>query len=432
MKPFVVHNTPTLSQTSSKIIVSCACLLWFRLCLLNITQAYLQSKDKLTRAVFIKPKEQDRPYFKVRPDQVLQPVKPLYVMCDSGDYWGATLTEHVRNHMQMMPLTGDPSLFMKKSRGNTIGVLGRYMDDCLFAGNVEFNEVVNKTQKRFESKPVEWDSVEFRGVQIVTRRENNTTWFEINQIGYIERLQQIPSNASFERFRPVRANLSCLCHTRPDICCAVNRACQVVEKKFDKSKIRAINKLIRRLKKSKTRFEVPQVGLEYCTHPCLFWRFICVKWRRKLATWVLYSIVRWKQQVPCPFVLQQEVEENRKIHYGWRSLRFFCCIWPSFVIRLGLQEILNQKISLTMFTDSKQLFDVLTTAAHTTEKRLMVEIMAAREAYNRFEISNVGLVSGRSNPARGLTKPGISIPLNKLLYRGADNTNLEQWIYRRG
>ena len=27
MKPFVVHNTPTLRQTSSKIIVSCACLM---------------------------------------------------------------------------------------------------------------------------------------------------------------------------------------------------------------------------------------------------------------------------------------------------------------------------------------------------------------------------------------------------------------------
>ena len=32
----------------------------------------------------------------------------------------------------------------------------------------------------------------------------------------------------------------------------------------------------------------------------------------------------------------------------------------------------------------------------------MDEIMAAREAYNRFEISNVGLVSGSSNPADGL------------------------------
>ena len=54
-----------------------------------------------------------------------------------------------------------------------------------------------------------------------------------------------------------------------------------------------------------------------------------------------------------------------------------------------------------MYTDSKQLFDVITRAAHTTEKRFMVEIMAARETYNRYEISNVGLVPGDSNPADG-------------------------------
>ena len=35
-----------------------------------------------------------------------------------------------------------------------------------------------------------------------------------------------------------------------------------------------------------------------------------------------------------------------------------------------------------MYTDSKQPFDVTTREAHTTEKRLMVKIMAIREAYN--------------------------------------------------
>ena len=100
------------------------------------------------------------------------------------------------------------------------------------------------------------------------------------------------------------------------------------------------------------------------------------------------------------------------------------------VIRNDLQFILNTAIGLTMNTDSKQLFGVITRVAHTTEKRLMVEIMAAKEACNRHEISNVGLVSRDSNPADGLTKPKICTQLNDLLYRGKDYTKVTQWIYR--
>ena len=102
----------------------------------------------------------------------------------------------------------------------------------------------------------------------------------------------------------------------------------------------------------------------------------------------------------------------------------------AFVIRHDIQLIMGTPIPVMMFTDSKQLFDVITRASHTTAKRLMIEIMAAREAYNRYEISNLGLVSGKSNPADGLTKSGVSIQFNNLLYRGNDNTHVLQWIYR--
>ena len=59
-----------------------------------------------------------------------------------------------------------------------------------------------------------------------------------------------------------------------------------------------------------------------------------------------------------------------------------------------------------------------------------MEIMAAREAYNRYEISNVGLVPWDSNPADGLTKSRICAQLNELLHREIDATRVSQWMYR--
>ena len=101
----------------------------------------------------------------------------------------------------------------------------------------------------------------------------------------------------------------------------------------------------------------------------------------------------------------------------------------ALVIRYNLQLILRIEIGLRICTDSKQLFDSIMRGAHTTGKRLLVEIMA-REAYNRYELSNVGLVLEDFNPAEGLTKSKMLPKLNELLHQGIDNTQVSQWIYR--
>lgn len=91
-----------------------------------------------------------------------------------------------------------------------------------------------------------------------------------------------------------------------------------------------------------------------------------------------------------------------------------------FDIQHDLKLIYGRQIALGMFTDSKQLFDVIAKSSHTTEKRLMIEITTAREAYDTDEISNVGLIPGDKNPADGLTKPGYCKSLQELLEQGHD------------
>ncbi len=52
MKPFIVHNNHTLRQSSTKIIMSVAAVRQFRVCLLDVTQAYLQSRNDCTREIY--------------------------------------------------------------------------------------------------------------------------------------------------------------------------------------------------------------------------------------------------------------------------------------------------------------------------------------------------------------------------------------------
>ena len=91
----------------------------------------------------------------VIPNDYLRLNKPLYGTCDSGDYWGTTFTQHVWKEMKMMPMIGDPSLYVKKVGSTRIRMLRSYVYDCMFAGDRTFDRLVEYTRTNFASKSVE-------------------------------------------------------------------------------------------------------------------------------------------------------------------------------------------------------------------------------------------------------------------------------------
>lgn len=56
--------------------------------------------------------------------------------------------------------------------------------------------------------------------------------------------------------------------------------------------------------------------------------------------------------------------------------------------------LLHKQIPVIMFTDSKKLFDNINRGKRTTEKRLVIDIKSAGEAYKKFEIHAIGLIRG--------------------------------------
>lgn len=63
-----------------------------------------------------------------------------------------------------------------------------------------------------------------------------------------------------------------------------------------------------------------------------------------------------------------------------------------YVIHHDLQEIYKKRTPMTILNDSKQLFDAITKCSTTEERRLLIEIAVAREAYEHAVIDHVGLV----------------------------------------
>ena len=83
-----------------------------------------------------------------------------------------------------------------------------------------------------------------------------------------------------------------------------------------------------------------------------------------------------------------------------------------------LKIIIQKDIPISMFTDSKSLFDVIRTASYTAEKKFMIDIAAVRNAYNLQKKSDVALLEGPLNPADPLTKAKSNGSLGAILKTG--------------
>lgn len=72
------------------------------------------------------------------------------------------------------------------------------------------------------------------------------------------------------------------------------------------------------------------------------------------------------------------------------------------------------------------LFKVIINATKTTENRLMIDVRAAREAYEKFEINYLGYLCSDQNAVDGLTKPKSCAAFEKILEIGRLDTKVQQ------
>eukprot|EP00170_Pyropia_yezoensis_P001479 contig_6504_g1483 len=429
-KRFVVHNLSTLRQRSTKMVVSTSAVCGFRLFAHDVNQSYLQSMEKMTRDVYLQPRAEDREYFGIGEDEVLQLVRPLYGICDAGDYWAATFTAHVEDDLGMAPTTGDPALYVRDGTDSVDGLLGNYVDDSILGGNETFQVLTEATLRQFDAKPRQWDNFEFLGVTIASTR--GADWsFELNQANYVAALSPLKLSATYDEFASVRAAVAWLSHTRPDLCCAINRAAQATPKSYCKRHIRELNKAIK-LAKNTSDWALIYRTLRRGSLRLKVYADASFASNDDGSSQLGYLILLCDDRGAC-HVLSYSSKKSRRVVRSIMAgevYAFANAFDEALVIKYDLERIYHKHIPLIMLTDSKQLFDVITRTSHPTEKRLMIDVAAAREAYNNQEISNVGLLKSEHNAADGLTKPHHCAALERILTTGEDNQPVQQWIIR--
>lgn len=95
-----------------------------------------------------------------------------------------------------------------------------------------------------------------------------------------------------------------------------------------------------------------------------------------------------------------------------------------------LRSIYDRTIPLRLLTDSKALFGIISKVSRTSEKRMMLDIAAAREVFRDRIISDTFFVRSSNNLANGLTKSMQQAALQLALRTGKIYARPEQWIIR--
>ncbi|KAI1001493.1 hypothetical protein K3495_g6699 [Podosphaera aphanis] len=106
----------------------------------------------------------------------------------------------------------------------------------------------------------------------------------------------------------------------------------------------------------------------------------------------------------------------------------------AIALRTTLDIITNQleiqEIPYIICTDSFSLYERLVKLGTTKEKRLMIDIMAIRESYERRELSEIRWINGLDNSADAMTKAKPTKALRELIDNNKLKVRIEGWVER--
>lgn len=87
--------------------------------------------------------------FQLRPDHLLNVLKPLYGLSDAGDYLNKTSVQHITKNISMRPMSGYISVFVRTIQGAVAFMVVIYVDESLVTGEEELKEQRNFTLATF-------------------------------------------------------------------------------------------------------------------------------------------------------------------------------------------------------------------------------------------------------------------------------------------
>jgi hypothetical protein len=443
-KKLVLTQSPTIQRVSQRLILCIAAMGQHELYLRDISQAYVQSTTNLNREFYVRPPRELQNQLGLDESSVLKILKPLYGVPEAGNHWFKTYHEHHINKLQMQQSTFDPCLLHSN---NPFGLVGLQTDDTLLLASKELADLEeDELQKAgFLAKDREQltadTPLKFNGGLIQLLPDGSINLTQEKQCNNLSTISQKTATSTGTRGvtrtltpkdqyiaqRARGAYIASVC--QPEASFDLSFAAQVINPGKDDAK--ALNKRL------DWQIENPNRGLKFIkldidTLQLVAFTDASFANNKDLSSQIGYvlvltdatkraNIVHWSS-TKCKRVTRSVLaSELYGMAHGFDI---------AVAIKSTVDKILQIDLPLVLATDSKSLYDCLVRLGTMQEKRLMIDVMCLRQAYERRQITEVKWIDGESNPADAMTKGKACAALTNLIDTNSIDLQAIGWVER--
>ncbi|KAH0425958.1 polyprotein [Colletotrichum camelliae] len=414
-KDAILTQALTIQRVSQRLILALAPTLLkdgtHRLWLRDITQAYTQSITRLNRTILAYLPAQIKDNYP--PETIMEVIKPLYGIAEAGTHWYATYSNHHREKLQMRTSTYDPCLLLSEETSSDFAMIGMQTDDTLGLSTDAFStreedelEKATFTAKGKQTLTTD-NPLAFNG-GIVTLDDNGL--LTLRQKGQGKRLETIDpeSPTAQQQYVEQRARGAYIASQKDSL----GRGLTFVPLRLETAKLFVF------------------VDGSFANNS-------------DMTSQIGYVLVLANEtQVDESFTLTGNI-----LHFSsTKSKRVTRSVLASEVygmvagvdmayavsetLRLIASHLGKPHIPTVVCTDSYSLYECLVKLGTTKEKRLMIDIIALRQLYERRELCEIRWINGEDNPADAMTKSVANRALERLVSDGKTTIRMEGWVTR--
>jgi hypothetical protein len=443
-KDLVLTQSPTIQRCSQRLLLClAACIDETKLYLRDVTQAYVQSTTTLNREFYVRPPAEMASQLPA--GSLLRVVKPLYGIPEAGNHWFKTYHDHHIKKLNMTTSTYDPCL-LHTNQDQGFGLVGMQTDDTLILADNNFatQEEYEITTASILCKPREQltpsTPLKFNGglisedcQRILLTQERTLKLIQLikdHNSDMVSSRGKLRKDVSpYEQYISQRALGAYVASmSQPEAAYDLSYAAQTTTP--EKADIAALNKRLQ-WQLDNTDRGLRFVKIDLKTARLIVFADASFAGNKDLSSQIGYLIVLADEKNNANIVHWSSTKCKRVTRSVLASELY--ALAHAFDSTAAIKATISQLLHLTttlplvVCTDSKSLYDCLVKLGTTQEKRLMIDLMCLRQAFERKEINQVQWIEGSSNPADAMTKSKPCLALQKLIDTNKLELQVEAW-----